>query len=68
MWGIVPVKGTFSDLAGSAAVAADGGVTGRLEVKSASINTKMKNATHTCVATISSPATASRTSSLTSIR
>jgi len=42
MWGIVPVKGTFSELAGSAAVAADGGVTGRLEVKSASINTKMK--------------------------
>jgi polyisoprenoid-binding protein YceI len=42
MWGIVPVKGTFSELAGSADVAADGGVTGRLEVKSASINTKMK--------------------------
>jgi len=42
MWGIVPVKGTFSELAGSAAVAADGGITGRLEVKSASINTKMK--------------------------
>ena len=42
MWGIVPVKGIFSELAGSAAVAADGGVTGRLEVKSASINTKMK--------------------------
>jgi polyisoprenoid-binding protein YceI len=42
MWGIVPVKGTFSELAGSAAVAADGGVTGRLVVKSASINTKMK--------------------------
>jgi polyisoprenoid-binding protein YceI len=42
MWGIVSVKGTFSELAGSAAVAADGGVTGRLEVKSASINTKMK--------------------------
>jgi len=42
MWGIVPVKGTFSELAGSAAVATDGGVTGRLEVKSASINTKMK--------------------------
>lgn len=41
-WGIVPVKGTFSELAGSAAVATDGGVTGRLEVKSASINTKMK--------------------------
>jgi polyisoprenoid-binding protein YceI len=42
MWGIVPVKGTFSEMAGSAAVAADGAVTGRLEVKSASINTKMK--------------------------
>lgn len=42
MWGIVSVKGTFSELAGSAAVAADGGVTGRLVVKSASINTKMK--------------------------
>jgi polyisoprenoid-binding protein YceI len=42
MWGVVPVKGTFTELAGSAAVAADGGVTGRLEVKSASINTKMK--------------------------
>ena len=42
MWGIVPVKGTFSELTGSAVVAADGGVTGRLEVKSASINTKMK--------------------------
>jgi polyisoprenoid-binding protein YceI len=42
MWGIVPVKGTFSELAGSAALAADGGVTGRLEVKSASINTRMK--------------------------
>jgi polyisoprenoid-binding protein YceI len=42
MWGIVPVKGTFSELAGSAAVAADGAVTGRLVVKSASINTKMK--------------------------
>jgi polyisoprenoid-binding protein YceI len=42
MWGIVPVKGTFSELAGGATVAADGGVTGRLVVKSASINTKMK--------------------------
>ena len=42
MWGIVPVKGTFSELAGSGTVAADGGVTGRLEVKSASIYTKMK--------------------------
>jgi polyisoprenoid-binding protein YceI len=42
MWGIVPVKGTFSEVAGSAAVAVDGGVTGRLVVKSASINTKMK--------------------------
>jgi polyisoprenoid-binding protein YceI len=42
MWGIVLVKGTFGELAGCAAVAADGGVTGRLEVKSASINTKMK--------------------------
>jgi polyisoprenoid-binding protein YceI len=42
MWGVVPVKGTFSELAGSAAVGADGGVTGRFVVKSASINTKMK--------------------------
>jgi polyisoprenoid-binding protein YceI len=42
MWGIVPVKGTFSELAGSAVVAAAGGVTGRLVVKSASINTNMK--------------------------
>ena len=42
MWGIVPVKGTFGELAGSAVVAADGGVTGRLEIKSASINTKVK--------------------------
>jgi polyisoprenoid-binding protein YceI len=42
MWGMVPVKGTFSELAGSAAVATDGGVTGRLEIKSASISTKMK--------------------------
>ena len=42
MWGIVPVKGTFSDLDGSAVVGADGAVTGRLAVKSASINTKMK--------------------------
>ena len=33
MWGIVPVKGTFSELAGEAAVAADGAVTGCLEVK-----------------------------------
>jgi len=36
------VKGRFSEMAGSAAVAAYGGVTGRLEVKSASINTRMK--------------------------
>jgi polyisoprenoid-binding protein YceI len=42
MWGIVPVKGTFSDLDGSAVVDAVGAVTGRLAVKSASINTKMK--------------------------
>jgi polyisoprenoid-binding protein YceI len=42
MWGIVPVRGTFSEFAGSASVAADGGVTGHLVVKSASINTKMK--------------------------
>jgi polyisoprenoid-binding protein YceI len=42
MWGVMSVKGTFSELAGRATVAADGGVTGRLEVKSASINTKMK--------------------------
>jgi len=42
MWGIVPVKGTFSELDGRADVAADGAVTGRLEIKSGSINTKMK--------------------------
>jgi polyisoprenoid-binding protein YceI len=42
IWGIVPVKGTFSEFSGSASVGADGGVTGHLVVKSASINTKMK--------------------------
>jgi polyisoprenoid-binding protein YceI len=42
MWGIVPVKGEFSDLAGSAVVTDAGAVSGRLEVKSASINTRMK--------------------------
>jgi polyisoprenoid-binding protein YceI len=42
MWGLVPVRGTFSDVAGNAEVGDDGALTGRLAVKSASINTKMK--------------------------
>jgi polyisoprenoid-binding protein YceI len=42
MWGMVPVKGTFAEVGGNATVTAEGAVTGRLEIGSASINTKMK--------------------------
>jgi polyisoprenoid-binding protein YceI len=42
MWGVVPVKGTFSDLAGTAEVSSDGVVTGQVRITSDSINTKMK--------------------------
>jgi polyisoprenoid-binding protein YceI len=42
MWGLVPVKGTFSEMTGGGVVGDDGTVTGHLTVKSASVNTKMK--------------------------
>jgi polyisoprenoid-binding protein YceI len=42
MWGIVPVKGSFSEVTGSGAVGDDGKLTGQLTVKSTSVNTKMK--------------------------
>lgn len=40
MWGLAPVKGTFSEISGSAAVSPEGDVTGTLQVASASIDTK----------------------------
>lgn len=42
MWGLVPVKGTFSDVSGEALVAADGTTRGRMTAASASIDTRNK--------------------------
>lgn len=42
MWGMVPVKGAFGQLAGTGTVAADGKVTGTITVAAASIDTKNK--------------------------
>jgi polyisoprenoid-binding protein YceI len=40
LWGLVPVRGVFHQLSGSAAVVADGQVSGTLTVKTASVDTK----------------------------
>lgn len=42
MWGMVPVKGTFGQLSGTATVTPDGTVSAKIDVPSASINTKSK--------------------------
>lgn len=39
LWGLVPVKGRFTDVTGSGTVNADGTLSGRLEIKAASIVT-----------------------------
>ncbi len=41
-WGLMTIRGTFSDLAGQGDVAADGSVTGSLQVGAASVDTKNK--------------------------
>jgi polyisoprenoid-binding protein YceI len=47
MWGLVPVKGTFRQVAGVGTVSADGEVTGTLTVGAASVDTKnAKRDTH----------------------
>jgi polyisoprenoid-binding protein YceI len=40
MWGLVTVRGGFSDLGGTAEILADGSAHGRLEIGAASLNTK----------------------------
>jgi polyisoprenoid-binding protein YceI len=40
MWGLVSVRGGFSDLSGTAEILADGSAHGRLEIGTASLNTK----------------------------
>jgi polyisoprenoid-binding protein YceI len=40
MWGLVTVRGTFSDLTGSAEILPDGSARGRLEIGVASLNSK----------------------------
>jgi polyisoprenoid-binding protein YceI len=40
MWGLVTVRGEFTDLSGSAEILADGSAHGRLEIGAASVNTK----------------------------
>jgi polyisoprenoid-binding protein YceI len=40
IWGLVTVRGTFSDLAGSAEILPDGSARGRLDIGAASLNTK----------------------------
>jgi polyisoprenoid-binding protein YceI len=42
VWGLVPVKGAFSQVSGTGTVAADGTVTGTVTVAAESINTKNK--------------------------
>lgn len=39
LWGLVPVKGKFTDVTGSGTVNADGTVSGRLTIKAASVST-----------------------------
>jgi polyisoprenoid-binding protein YceI len=40
IWGLVTVRGEFSDLSGSAEILPDGSANGRLEIGAASVNTK----------------------------
>jgi polyisoprenoid-binding protein YceI len=40
IWGLVTVRGTFSDLTGSAEILPDGSARGRLDIGAASLNTK----------------------------
>jgi len=40
IWGLVTVRGTFSDLAGSAEILPDGSARGRLDIGAASLDTK----------------------------
>jgi polyisoprenoid-binding protein YceI len=46
MWGRVPVRGTFREVRGTAQVTGPDTVSARLEIESASINTKMKMRDH----------------------
>jgi polyisoprenoid-binding protein YceI len=47
IWGLGTVRGTFSDLAGSAQILTDGSARGRLDIGAASLNTKnAKRDTH----------------------
>ena len=47
MWGLVTVRGTFSDLAGRAEILPDGSARGRVDIGAASLNTKnAKRDTH----------------------
>ena len=39
LWGLVPVKGKFTDLTGEGRINADGTISGRLTIKTASIST-----------------------------
>jgi polyisoprenoid-binding protein YceI len=40
IWGLVTVRGNFSKLSGTGAIAADGSVTGRLVIEAASLDTR----------------------------
>lgn len=42
MWGLVPVKGRFTDVGGSGTVSASGEVTGTITIAASSIDTKQK--------------------------
>ena len=42
LWGLVPVNGRFTDVSGNGSVAADGALSGRLEIRSASVKTGIK--------------------------
>jgi len=41
MWGLVPVNGRFNEFSGEGQVAAGGAVSGRLQIRAASVNTGM---------------------------
>ncbi|MEI7717580.1 MAG: YceI family protein, partial [Mycobacterium sp.] len=49
LWGLVPVNGRFPDVTGEGTVGADGAVSGRLQIRAASVKTGIgKRDEHLC--------------------
>ncbi len=67
-WGVMPVKGRFTEFSGDGQVTAPQTVSGHIDIKAASLRTGSVNATRTCTPPISLRPRSSRTSTWWSLR